>query len=319
MTKNKIQDISFFLEHCSSKDIRSLDIEGAPNSIKQLSVVDATMNNIYNGHFTSEDEICGQKRILIAKAVKKAKILIGFNISSDLTALQKYNFKIGEHTIVIDLYRTFLFRFNNNLESSYKDLMNGLSLKNVAAHYGITSQKGWHNSLFDAKVTMQLFQVMKTVTGNQFWVINDCKCKSTKSTLAQIGSDDTMTVHDMDLFDYAPNKTVPIVKIGKHLYQGIFSINGVKIIARMTSNEYKMYKKICDMTPNYPLQIFYLTVLAPGTVQKDLSKNSVGKDLEASKATEPVLTDTSDKEQPKDDAENIERQSPVTENAVLEK
>ena len=305
MTKGKILDISFFLEYCNPKDIRSLDIEGAPNSIKQLSVVDAAMNNIYNGHFTSGDEISGQKRITIAKAVKKAKILIGFNISSDLMALQKYNFKIGEHTIVIDLYRTFLFRLNNNLEASYKDLMNGLSLKNVAAHYGITSQKGWHNSLFDAKVTMQLFQVMKTVTGNQFWVIDMGKFQNKESYLGQgqmeSESDVIMTVQDMELFDYSQstqNKMGLIVKIGKHLYQGIFSINGIKIIARMTSSEYKLYKKICKTTPNYPLQIFYLTVLAPGATrhqQKVFSKNSESKEQEPSKE-ELALADKPDTE-----------------------
>lgn len=321
MTKDKILDISFVLEHSDPKEIRSLDIEGAPNGIKQFSVVDANLNNIFNCYFASGDDIKGQKRITIAKAVKNAKVLIGFNIASDLMALQKFNFKLKEHTVVIDLYRTFLFRINNGLESSNK-LVQGLSLKDVAAYYGIQNKKGWHNSFVDAKVTMQLFQAMQTVTGNRFWVIDTGKSQNKESSFGQkeSESDGIMTVQDMDLFNYAQNKTVPIVKIGKHLYQGVFVINGIKVVARMTSNERKLYKKICEMTPNYPLQIFYLTVLAPGAVQhreKDLSENSVGKDLESSKETEPVLTDTLDKEPQKDDAEDIE--SPVIENAVLEK
>lgn len=319
MTKNKILDISFFLDHCDPKDIRSLDIEGAPNSIKQLSVVDASMNNIFNGHFKNESDISGQKRITIAKAVRNAKILIGFNIPSDLMALHKCNFKLGEQTIVIDLYRTFLFRLNNNLESSYKGLMNGLSLKDVAAHYGITNQKGWHDSLVDSKVTMQLFQIMKAVTKNQFWVVTHDKYQNTKATLNQAGSDTTMTVQDMDLFDYAQNKMAPVVKIGKHLYQGIFVINGMKVVARMTSAEYKLYKKIREVIPNYPLQIFYLSILAPGTVQprlKNSAKKSDEKERDASTKTGPTFNDTKDQEPPKedDDSENT-----ASENTELEK
>ena len=310
MTKDKILDISFILEHSGPKEIRSLDIEGAPNSIKQISVVDSNLNNIFNCYFANGDDIKGQKRITIAKAVKNAKILIGFNIASDIMALQKFNFKLKEHTVVIDLYRTFLYRINNGLEESNK-LIQGLSLKDVAAYYGIQNKKGWHNSFVDAKVTMQLFQVMQTVTGNQFWVIAMGKFQNKKeSSFEQMESesDGIMTVQDMALFDYSQNKMQPVVKIGKHLYQGIFAINGIKVVARMTSSEYKLYKKICETTPNYPLSIFYLTVLSPGAThhqQKVFPKNSDSKEQETSKE-ELALADKPDTELPNDEVEGIE-------------
>lgn len=310
MIKDKIRDISFILEHCGTKEIRSLDIEGAPNAIKQISVVDSNLNNIFNCCFANGDDIKGQNRITIAKAVKNAQILIGFNIGSDLMALQKFNFKLKEHTVVIDLYRTFLFRINNGLEPSNKP-MPGLSLKDVAAYYGIQNVKGWHNSFVDAKVTMQLFQAMQTVTGNQFWVVDMGKFPNKKeSSFEQVesASDRIMTVQDMALFDYSQNKMKPVVKIGKHLYQGIFSINGIKLVARMTSSEYKLYKKICETTPNYPLSIFYLTVLSPGAThhqQKVFPKNSDPKERKTSKE-ELALADKPDTELPNDEVEGIE-------------
>lgn len=322
MTKDKIRDISFILEHCGPKEIRSLDIEGAPNAIKQISVVDSNLNNIFNCRFANGDDIKGQNRITIAKAVKNAQILIGFNIASDLMALQKFNFKLKEHTVVVDLYRTFLYRINNGLEPSNK-LMQGLSLKDVAAYYGIQNTKGWHNSFIDAKVTMQLFQVMQAVIGNQFWVIDMGKFQNKKESSfdkVESESDGIMTVQDMALFDYAKNKTAPVVKIGKHLYQGIFVINGMKIVARMTSTEYKLYQKICEMTPNYPLQIFYLSILAPGTIQpgsKDSAQKSDEKERGASTKTGAVLTDTIDQEPPQKEDDGSDSSAP--ESKVLEK
>ena len=59
MIKDKIRDISFILEHCGTKEIRSLDIEGAPNAIKQISVVDSSLNNIFNCRFANGDDIKG--------------------------------------------------------------------------------------------------------------------------------------------------------------------------------------------------------------------------------------------------------------------
>lgn len=321
MTKDKIRDISFILEHCGPKEIRSLDIEGAPNAIKQISVVDSNLNNIFNCRFANGDDIKGQNRITIAKAVKNAQILIGFNIGSDLMALQKFNFKLKEHTVVVDLYRTFLFRINNGLEQSNK-LMQGLSLKDVAAYYGIQNVKGWHNSFVDAKVTMQLFQAMQTVTGNQFWVIDMDKFQNKKeSSFEQVESEShgIMTVQDMALFDYSQNKMEPIVKIGKHLYQGIFKINGIKVVARMTSSEYKLYKRICEMTTNYPFHIFYLTVLAPGAIQsfqENPVKKSTKKEKGTSKDAGTVLTDTTDQEPPKEDYDS---ENTASENTELEK
>ena len=318
MTKDKIRDISFIIEHCGAKEIRSLDIEGAPNAIKQISVVDSNLNNIFNCRFANGDDIKGQTRITIAKAVKNAQILIGFNIASDLMALQKFNFKLKEHTVVIDLYRTFLYRINNGLEPSNK-LMPGLSLKDVSAYYGIQNVKGWHNSFVDAKVTMQLFQAMQTVTGNQFWVIDMGKFQNKKeSSFEQMESesDGIMTVLDMALFDYSPNKMKPVVKIGKHLYQSVFAINGVKVVARITSSEYKLYKKICEMTPNYPFSIFYLTALAPGAThhqQTVFQKNAELKEKKASKE-EPAHADKPDAEIQNEGIENT-----ATESTDLEK
>ena len=40
MPKDKILDISVILKHINPKKVRSLDIDGVPNAIKQMSVVD---------------------------------------------------------------------------------------------------------------------------------------------------------------------------------------------------------------------------------------------------------------------------------------
>lgn len=268
MAKNRIFDISCVVEDMDPKKIRSIDIEGAPNAINQLSIVDGRLNSMFNGYFT-KDEFSNKSRFAITKILEKANILVGFNISSDLKALNRYHFKISSHTLIIDLYRTFLFLVNNKVETDSD--MKGYTLKDVAAHYDVHNKQGWHDSFVDSKVTMRLFFAMYKAHQGKLWVIGnnnpDIDALKKMDVPAQNEEEKPMeNAKISEVLNYSGEPDVKITRIKKHIYQGIITVHGEEIPVRMTKAEYKLYKKIRKISPDYPLSVYYLSILKPGAV-----------------------------------------------------
>ena len=268
MAKNRIFDTSCVVEDMDLNKIRSIDIEGAPQAINQLSIVDGRLNSMFNGYFT-KDEFSSKSRFAISKVLEKANGLVGFNISSDLKALNRYHFKISSHTLIIDLYRTFLFLVNHNVETDSG--MKGYTLKDVAAHYDVHNKQGWHDSFVDSMVTMRLFFAMYKAHQGKLWVIgnnnldiNDLKKMDISPKTEK--ENPMESSNKSEVLGYSGESEAKVTKISRHLYQGIITVDGEEIPVRMTKAEYKLYKKICKVSPGYPLRVYYLSVLKPGAV-----------------------------------------------------
>ena len=269
MAKNRIFDTSCVVEDMDLNKIRSIDIEGAPHAINQLSIVDGRLNSMFNGYFT-KDEFSSKSRFAISKVLEKANVLVGFNIASDLKALNQYQFKVSSHTLIIDLYRTFLFLVHNKVETDSD--MKGYTLKDVAAHYGVHNKQGWHDSFVDSKVTMRLFWAMYKAHQGRLWVIGnnnpDINALKKMAVPSQPEKEKPMESDSIsEVLNYSNEPEVKITRISKHLYQGIITVHGEEIPVRMTKAEYKLYKKICKVSPDYPLRVYYLSVLKPGAVR----------------------------------------------------
>lgn len=261
-----LQDLTNLIESIECKQIQSLDIEGAPRDTTQVSVIDGEEKSLFNTYCTGGRLSEGKKGALTT-TLKKAKVLIGYNIESDLSALAKQGIIVSMDVIIVDLYYTVKSLLDRGVINGSK--LQKLDLQAVAEYYGIKNITGYHNSLVDSMVTMKLFWAMYEENRGYFWLMASRKVleitDSNGSTSKE--AEDTMdTKGTLSVMDYAFEKEDVIYKSSGNLYEALVMIGKKEQIIRMTKAEYDLFKKICKFAPGYPLRVFYLTVLAPGQI-----------------------------------------------------
>ena len=264
MGKNEdmLQDLTRIVELTEPKYIVSLDIEGAPRDTTQVSLVDGDEKSLFNTYCTGRRLSDGKKSALVIP-LKKAKILIGFNIESDLTALAKQGIVISMDVIIVDLYYTVQALLEKGI--IFKNQLPKQDLQAVAEYYGIKNITGYHNSLVDATATMKLFWAMYEKNRGYFWLMANRKLLEINEAEYSKGTEDMMdTKAAAGIMDYSYETEDVIYKSSGNLYEALILLGKREQIIRMTKAEYDLYQKICKFAPGYPLRVFYQTILAPG-------------------------------------------------------
>ena len=259
-------DLTQIIESTEPKYILSLDIEGAPRDTTQVSVIDGEEKSLFNTYCTGGRLTEGKKGALTT-ALKKAKILIGYNIESDLTAMAKQGIIVSMDVIVVDLYFTVQALLGKGIIN--KNQLPKLDLQAVAEYYGIKNISGYHNSLVDATATMKLFWAMYEKNRGFFWLMPSQKVLdiTEPENSKNKDSEDMMnTKAATGILDYSYETEDVIYKSSGNLYEALVMIGEKEQIIRMTKAEYNLYKKICKFAPGYPLRVFYQTILAPGQI-----------------------------------------------------
>ena len=133
MGKNEdmLQDLTRIVELTEPKYIVSLDIEGAPRDTTQVSLVDGDEKSLFNTYCTGRRLSDGKKSALVIP-LKKAKILIGFNIESDLTALAKQGIVISMDVIIGDIPSKLYWKKESSLRINYQSRICRQSLNIMA-------------------------------------------------------------------------------------------------------------------------------------------------------------------------------------------
>ena len=263
-----ICDIKELLKRTDKEKIWALDVEGAPIKITQLSLI-GTHNNaskqIYNAYCESGLLTKGKKKVFLS-IMKRAKVLVGYNIDSDIKALSLQGISIPDHVVSIDLYYTFRYLMEQK-GLSYEEL-SGCALQDVARYYGINQKQGFHNSLVDAKVTMELFWRMAKKTQGEMWVVKFHETNIAPNLKELYGNEvkKHMEAVDIpDMIDYSYEEPDILMKTEDGFYQGMVVMGKKERLVRLSKKEYKLLKKIRKLVPNYPLNIFYSTIVIPGT------------------------------------------------------
>lgn len=295
----KLMNLAKFIQTLEKKQICALDTEGAPSNVSQASLVNGNNNPVINTYITN-GKLPGSVGHILDSTLKQNKLLVGFSIKGDIKALQKLGHNVPSDSVVVDLYLTFMNMLDNNM---IKKPPERHDLSSVAKAHGIARICGYHNSLVDASITMKLFWEMAKRTKGKFIVIQgnvdgkpihevaeldmsmiDMLASQEEDLLSQTATlepetkqiAETSTVPErkdenvetpMNLkYDAQQNESVYLV--AKHLYEAIIDIQGQKELIRLTDKELKLYNRICRQTPNYPLWMFYQTIIAPGALNR---------------------------------------------------
>lgn len=271
---NMIMDITMLIESISTKNIFALDIEGAPCGINQISLVNGKGKmpiNMYGDKLNgSAIGTLKEKQINHIKSIiNNVKILVGFNISGDLSALAKQGIEFDPNVVIVDLFHTV--QYLAECGAIEKLRLPNMTLKGVAEYFSINDVTGYHNSQVDATVTMRLFHIMNDIFHGKFFIMTNIRDKEVSQKKVNEVAENKVkeetqmanTIIDWEQ-NYAEEAENEIYKSPQGFYEALVPIKNEKRIVRMSEEEYEMYLKLRTMAPGYPLRVYYLTILAPG-------------------------------------------------------
>ena len=259
----KWYDLRQLLLETQKTKIVSFDTEGAPATITQASMVDADGKELMNRYIRGKMSAAVVKQF--TGVLGKIKILIGYNISADVRALEQKKIHLPSQVLIVDVYETFMYLLRNKM---VKTQPKSNCLGDVAKIYGITEVAGYHNSLVDATVTMRLFWEMNKQTDGKFIILEQEQIPELVPENAQKEGEYDMP-NVKEYMDYSYQQEETIHPISKHIYEAVVDMYGTKVIVRLTKGEYKLFLKIRKVTPDYPLWVFYRTIVAPGVIRRE--------------------------------------------------
>ena len=294
-------DLKDLLSKVSRQDVVTLDAEGAPIKLSQISVVcsyNGASKQLYNTYCEGGVLTEGKRQNLV-DTLKRAKVLVGYNIDSDMKALQLQGVSIPEHIIIVDLYYTFQYL----KERKQAPFEGGCALEDVAAYYGITDVTGYHNSLVDAKVTMNLFWRMAKKTKGFLWVVSSHTTTVNKNLQDLYTKEVNKHMENFelpDMMDYSYEEPQSLMKTEDGFYQGMVVMGRKERLVRLSKKEYKLLKKIRKLVPNYPLSVYYTTIVVPGAQEalRIYEENKENEEKEPAASTEYDVNTTSEVDLP---------------------
>lgn len=248
--------------------IYCLDIEGVPNTIDEITIIQINGERIYH-----TEGIKGKFPLLKLKEIQEilnqAKMIVGHNLNSDLRTLQRQGAYLYEDIRCVDTFATYQKLKEMNLITAEEDM--GGTLGNIARFFHV-ERTGYHQSEVDAQVTAAVFLAMvsykqglmvevkpsisqvrriKESEGNGIMTDNKYGDKEGSTMEKQI-----MPVEEKD--EISP----------KQEYQGIYQwavkTPGHEIVIRLTKAEYGLFMRIKEINPTYSVKTFYNTIIQPG-------------------------------------------------------
>ena len=294
-------DLTDLLVKTPKNSVVTLDAEGAPIKLSQISIVcshNGASKQLYNTYCEGGVLTEGKKQNLV-DTLNRAKILVGYNIDSDMKALSLQGVTIPNHILIVDLYYTFQYL----REQKQAPFEGGCALEDVASYYGINDVTGYHNSLVDSKVTMNLFWRMVKKTKGFLWVVSSHTTKvndNLKSLYTKEVNKHMENFEFPDMMDYSYEEPEALMKTDGGFYQGMVVMGRKERLVRLSKKEYKLLKKIRKLVPNYPLSVFYTTIVVPGAQEalrsfeenKENETSAVVTENEAEKAEPENQQDT---------------------------
>lgn len=248
--------------------IYCLDIEGVPNNIGEITIIQINGERIYH-----TEGIKGKFPLLKLKEIQEilnqAKMIVGHNLNSDLRTLQRQGAYLYEDIRCVDTFATYQKLKEMNLITAEEDM--GGTLGNIARFFHI-ERTGYHQSEVDAQVTAAVFLAM--VSYKQGLMV---EVKPSISQIRRIkesegngimtdnnyGNKEEPTMEKQIMPVEEKNEISP-----RQEYQGIYqwavTTPGHEVVIRLTKAEYGLFMKIKEINPTYSIKTFYNTIIQPG-------------------------------------------------------
>lgn len=248
--------------------IYCLDIEGVPNNIGEITIIQINGERIYH-----TEGIKGKFPLLKLKEIQEilnqAKMIVGHNLNSDLRTLQRQGAYLYEDIRCVDTFATYQKLKEMNLITAEEDM--GGTLGNIARFFHI-ERTGYHQSEVDAQVTAAVFLAM--VSYKQGLMVEVKPSISQIRRIKESEGNGIMTDNNYGNKE-EPTMEKPIMPVEekdeispKQEYQGIYqwavTTPGHKVVIRLTKAEYSLFMKIKEINPTYSIKTFYNTIIQPG-------------------------------------------------------
>lgn len=277
--------------HVPLDQMMSIDIEGAPASVKQVSIYDFNHELLYNKTAPAGKELAQWEITKIQRILNRARVLVGHSLDSDLIALRRRGVYLYNDTRCLDTYFTLLeMKEEGLLDNRY----NGATLKETALYFHIRAND-YHTSHTDALAAAVVMQeMMKQGDG----MVVEITPSIIQIPRPPFGMEPDWEKEERG--DMAQNKTIGpkadsrVYKIGD-FYECVIAGGQGPTFVRMTQEEYDLFLRIRELRPDYTVRLYSETILTPSIVARLAALEEAEKAAEAAPvASAPEVVEAPD-------------------------
>ncbi len=266
--------------HVSPEQMMTIDIEGAPASVKQVSIYDFNHELLYNKTAPAGKELAQWEITKIQRILNRARVLVGHSLDSDLMALRRRGVYLYNDTRCLDTYFTMMeMKEEGLLDNRY----NGATLKETALYFHIRAND-YHTSHTDALATTVVMQEMLKLGDGMVVEITPSIIQIPRPPFGMEPNWEKEERGDMQQNKpVGPKADSRIYRIGD-FYECVIAGSQGPSFLRMTQEEYDLFLRIRELRPDYTVRLYSETILTPSIV----ARLAALEDAETAKEAAPV-------------------------------
>ncbi len=275
--------------HVPRDQILSIDIEGAPNTVKQVAIYDFNHQLLYD-QTASGKELPMEEIGKIQRILNRARVLVGHSVDSDLTALRKRGVYLYNDTRCLDTHFTMLeLKKQRLLEGAYGTA----SLKDTAEYFHIHASD-YHTSHTDALAAAVVLEEMMNYKDGMVVEITPSMIQIPRPAFEAALAVDGEEREDMGWYQTNGRDSQREGKIYQNgnFYECVIqSGQGVSFV-RMTQEEYDLLCRIRELRPDYSVKMYTESILTPAIVSRLEALAREEEEVEIAVLPEESLSDT---------------------------
>ena len=277
--------------HVPADQMMSIDIEGAPTLVKQVSIYDFNHELLYNKTATSGKELSQGEITKIQRILNRARVLVGHSLDSDLMALRRRGVYLYNDTRCLDTYFTLLeMKAEGLLDNRYT----GSTLKETALYFHIRAND-YHTSHTDALATAVVVQEMMKQGDGMVVEITPSIIQIPRPPFGMEPDWEKEERGDMQQNKSVGSKADSRVYQNGDFYECVIAGGQGPTFVRMTREEYDLFLRIRELRPDYTVRLYNETILTPSIVARLAALEEAEKTAEAAPvASMPEIAEESE-------------------------
>lgn len=247
------------------EEVLILDVPGAPQDVKGLSVHDGAGNRLYKQP-ADQGTLSDGQRAKLQSLLDGARMIVGFSVNYDLQVLGKEQLYLYDDVCCIDLNTTFTHLRNKGL---VKKSETDCNVKKLAEYFGFDMTAAGNGEDVNGRMKWKIFDGM-TKFKDGFLAKLAPKINSLKIRKLEAGVPESDWIDITDEAPVEPSAESAIEKIVENqgLYETLIPDGGDYVIVRMSEAEYSLFLQIQNCRKDYTVKLFYETILKPGILQR---------------------------------------------------
>ncbi len=277
--------------HVPLDQMMSIDIEGAPTLVKQVSIYDFNHELLYNKTATASKELPQWEITKIQRILNRARVLVGHSLDSDLMALRRRGVYLYNDTRCLDTYCTMMeMKQEGLLDGRYS----GATLKETALYFHIRAND-YHTSHTDALATAVVLQEMMKLGDGMVVEIAPNIIQIPRPPFGMEPDWEKEERGDMMHQGKAIGSKADsrIYKTGD-FYECVIAGGQGPTFVRMTQEEYDLFLRIRELRPDYTVRLYSETILTPSIVARLAALEEAEKAAEAAPVAVELVEEPSE-------------------------